>query len=616
MVCESSTDLLLKLRTIMKGCKYYPETLNAYLVPGTDSHNSEYLAPQDKRRQFLSKFTGSAGSIVITHDNACLWTDGRYYLQATQEIDSNWTLMKDELATTPTQATWLIKNLPPHSNVGIDPNVISYNVWKNLQQELEVHQHKLVAVDTNLVDLIWNDRPLPSKSPIIPLELAYSGKTVGEKVRNIRVQMQNNNVSILVLSALDEIAWVLNLRGNDVFYSPVFFSYLLILPDSVIVLIDLNKVSDEIKEHFRREANGLNLKIESYNSVLNVLNTAIKSFPSGLVWLSNHVNYSLTSIIPQQRLKTDVTPAALMKLIKNDVEIEGMKKAHLKDGVAVCCYFSWLENAVKTEAVTEISASNKLEEFRKKQADYMYPSFPTISSVDAHGAIIHYSPDVNSDIPITPDCLHLCDSGAQYKDGTTDVTRIFYFGIPPEYLKECYTRVLKGQLKLGRAVFPSKIKGNCLDSFAREFLWEVGLDYGHGTGHGVGAYLNVHEGPVAISFKLFPDDPGLEAGMFLSNEPGYYEDGKFGIRIEDLVLVVPYQAQHNFNNRGYLTFETVTFVPKQIKLIKTEMLTEIEIHQLNSYHQKCREKLGPFLEQQGLHEVKQWLWKETEPITK
>lgn len=611
---KATGDLLSQLRQLMRECRYYAQPLHAYIVPSTDAHNSEYPAECDKRRAFISGFTGSAGTAIITLQQAYLWTDGRYFLQATQEMDSNWTLMKEGVPSTPTQELWLIRNLPPNSYVGADPNVMSHKTWKSLQEQLDSFGHKLAAVETNLVDLVWSNRSAATNNPIVPLERKFSGKSIKDKLTDVRLQMKDKNASILVLTALDEIAWFLNLRGSDVEFNPVFFAFVIIVPDSIIILMDSHKVSPTIKEHLKAEAGDVKVHIDCYTKVKDILKQSINEYKDGFVWLSDDANYGLTSIVPTRRLKTEITPSALMKAVKNAIEVQGMRNAHIKDAVALCCYFSWLEKAIKTETVTEISGAQKLDEFRKLQADHVGPSFETISSVGPHGAIIHYRPEPCSDVPITADTLYLCDSGAQFKDGTTDVTRTFHFGTPTEYEKECFTRVLKGQLRMGRAIFPTKIKGNCLDSFARQFLWDVGLDYAHGTGHGIGCFLNVHEGPMGISWKNFPDDPGFEEGMFISNEPGYYEDGKFGIRIEDIVHVTPADTVHNFNNRGFLTFETVTLVPKQTKLIKVDMLTKEEILQLNAYHQKCRNIIGPLLEQQGFIEAKNWLWKETEPI--
>lgn len=303
-----------------------------------------------------------------------------------------------------------------------------------------------------------------------------------------------------------------------------------------------------------------------------------------------------------------------MKAIKNPVEIEGMKSSHIRDGAALVRFFSWLEREVASGAVvTELSAADRLEQFRSEQEHHVGPSFETISSSGEHAAIVHYKPTPESNIAVTDSAPYLCDSGAQYLDGTTDVTRTVHMGTPTDHQKECFTRVLKGQMLMGSAVFPERIKGNCLDSFARKFLWDVGLDYQHGTGHGIGHYLNVHEGPMGISWRVYPDDPGLQAGMFMSNEPGYYEDGSFGVRIEDIVLIVPADTKCP-GDKKFLTFETVTMCPIQSKMIKKELLTESEVETLNAYHKTVREKVGPLIEAQKDVEAMEWLIRETKPL--
>ncbi|GJQ83847.1 hypothetical protein Trydic_g5704 [Trypoxylus dichotomus] len=612
---KPTTSLLKQLRELMQNPRYVGSPLNAYIVPSNDAHNSEYLADCDKRRAFLSGFTGSAGTAIVTHDHACMWTDGRYYLQASQEMDLNWTLMKEGIPGTPTQGDWLSKTLPSGSKVGVDPNLLMYNKWMPLKSELETAGHKLVPIEQNLIDIIWEDKPSVPCNPVKPLGLEFTGKSIYEKFEKIQEQMVNKKASVLVLTALDEIAYFLNLRGCDIQYNPVFFSYVLITKTGYVLFIDPQKYTPEIEQHLSKETGKVNFEIRNYNEIIPSIRAMIEK-PEGFAWLSEDSAYALTNLVPSKHLLTELTPIALMKAVKNPVEIKGMKNAHVKDGIALCSYFSWLEKNIDKEVITEVSGSDKLTEFRSLQGDFMGPSFTTISSVGPHAAIIHYQPDKTTDVRITRDSVYLCDSGGQYRDGTTDVTRTFHFGTPSDFEKECYTRVLKGQIQFATMVFPSKIKGNCLDSFARQHLWKVGLDYGHGTGHGIGAYLNVHEGPMGVSWRYIADDPGLESGMFLSNEPGYYEDGKFGFRIEDIVVIVPAETPHNFNNRGFLTFETVTLAPIQTKMICIEMLTEDEIRHLNSYHQKCRDVLGPILDGQGLSEVKEWLWKETEPIGK
>ncbi|KAI7815714.1 Xaa-Pro APN2 [Rhyzopertha dominica] len=613
---KSTSSLLKQLRALMKDINYVPEPLQAYIIPSGDAHNSEYLAKSEARRAYISGFTGSAGTAIVTENEACLWTDGRYYIQAAQQMDDNWTLMKDGLPSTPTQGTWLVKNLPRGSKVGADPKLVTNLEWMPLKTQLEKAGHSLVPVLTNLVDVIWTDKPSFPSNPIKPLPLKYTGKTVGEKLMDIRNQMNEKNATALVITALDEIAWVLNLRGSDIPYNPVFFAYVIVEQNCINIFIELKRFTDNIQTHLRNEAPNETIKVLAYEDISKYIADMCRNL-TGSVWLAETASFALVDLIPQKSLFTEITPVCLMKCIKNDVERQSLRNAHIKDAAAVCCYFAWLEAALANgERVTEISGANKLESFRAMQEDYVGLSFDTISSVGPHGAIIHYSPDESSDVEITTRDIYLCDSGGQYLDGTTDITRVMHFGTPTPYEKECYTYVLKGQLQLGTAVFPRKLRGNFLDSYARQYLWQVGLDYPHGTGHGVGAYLNVHEGPSGVHWRHNPQDPGLDEGMFLSNEPGYYEDGKFGLRIEDVVEVVKANTPYNFKEKGFLTFDTITLVPKQQKLIHTSMLTDAEVTLLNAYHQKCRDVVGPLLERQGQIEAKNWLWRETTPIQK
>lgn len=499
----------------------------------------------------------------------------------------------------------------------MDPKLITTQQFQSLQKELEATGRRLVPVAQNLIELLWTERPKRPVNPIRPLSVTFTGKVIRTKLAEITAVMKSKRSEWLVLTALDQIAWCLNLRGSDIEYNPVFFSYVIIKEDATFTLfVDPDQVTEEVKEHLRREAGDGSFTIEPYSRIEEALKERCVSLESS-IWFSEASSYALTRIVPEKRLMlTDTTPIELMKAVKNPTEVKGMRKAHLKDAVALCSYFAWLEKNVAAGNITEVSGAKKLHELRQLQPEFIGDSFATISSVGPHGAIIHYQPDETSDVPIRTDCLYLCDSGAQFRDGTTDVTRTVHFGTPTNYEKECYTRVLKGQLQLASRIFPTKIRGNHLDSFAREFLWDVGLDYAHGTGHGIGHYLNVHEGPMGISWRPNNQDPGLEANMFLSNEPGYYEDGKFGIRIEDIVQIVPAQPPNNFNNRGFLTFDTITLVPKSLNLINVSMLTDKEIEQLNCYHQKCREAVGPLLDEQGATEAKAWLWKESEPISR
>ncbi|CAH2007280.1 unnamed protein product [Acanthoscelides obtectus] len=613
MQAKPTTNLLKQLRALMKDPQYVSEPINAYIVPSEDAHFSEYIAPCDEYRAFISGFNGSWGTALITEKEALLWTDGRYYQQASMQMDSNWMLMKEGVPEIPNLSEWLAKNLPPGSKVGLDPRRYDFNHYSALNTCLENADKKIVFVNKNLIEVIWKDRPFRPENPVIPLPYETTGSTVKDKFLLVNEQMKEKHAKHLVVSALDEVAYFLNLRGSDIEYNPVFFAYLIISTDTFTLFINQKQISDNVTKHLSSEFEGQYV-IKDYEEIDNHLN-ALANEKDGLVWFAGSSNVALVTSIPKKnRVITDFTPICMMKAIKNPVESRGMRNAHIKDAAALCCYFAWLDKNVGKMKITEISGATKLREFRKMQKDFVGDSFATISSVGAHGAIIHYQPQPSTDVEIVVDQMYLCDSGGQYRDGTTDVTRTLYFGIPTKFQKDCYTRVLKGQLKLGRLIFPRKLLCNHLDSFARQFLWQSGLDYAHGTGHGVGAFLNVHEGPIRMSWRPIPADPGLEAGMFISNEPGYYQEGEFGMRIEDIMEVVNAQTPHNFSDRGFLTFETVTLVPKMKKLIEVDMLTDEDIECLNRYHATCRKVIAPLLDELAQPEAKAWLIRETEPL--
>ncbi|XP_063235388.1 xaa-Pro aminopeptidase ApepP [Bacillus rossius redtenbacheri] len=614
-MAKKTLQCLKRLRDLMKDVKYVSEPLSAYIITSDDAHQSEYLAECDKRRQFVSGFTGSAGTAVVTEHEACLWTDGRYYLQATEEMSDEWKLMKEGMPSTPSQGSWLARTLQPGARVGADPCLVSYTTWKTLQDELAAAGLSLVPVAPNLVDVLWEGRLSPPAGSVQPLAIKYTGKTSKKKVEEVRKKMKEKGAALLVVTALDEVAWLLNVRGSDIEFNPVFFSYVVVTNSQVHLFVDESKISLAVRNHFNEE--DLPVSIHPYDKVSSFLSEQVNqlSGQGGKVWISSDSSYALARLFPDSLRILEITPIAVMKARKNPVEVQGMVNCHVRDAAALCCYFAWLERQLKEgQVVTEISGADRLEEFRKQQEDFMGLSFDTISSVGPNGAIIHYHCTPATDRPITTRELYLCDSGGQYRDGTTDVTRTLHFGTPTDYERECFTRVFKGQRLLGTAIYPNKIKGNCLDTLARKFLWDVGLDYLHGTGHGVGAYLNVHEGPMGISWRMYPNDPGLQEGMFLSNEPGFYEDGKFGIRLENVMYVVPAQTRYTFKDRGFLTFKTVTLVPIQTKLIDKDLLTAEEVAYLNSYHRECREVVGEKLKAAGQQEAWEWLHRETEPI--
>ncbi|XP_029466206.1 xaa-Pro aminopeptidase 1 [Rhinatrema bivittatum] len=621
MAPKVTTDLLLQLRQAMKNSKYVQETIQAYIVPSGDAHQSEYIAPCDCRREFISGFDGSAGTAIITEKAAALWTDGRYFLQAAQQMDSNWTLMKIGLKKTPTQEDWLVSVLPEGSKVGVDPCIMAADQWKTISKVLKSSGHCLVPVEQNLIDVVWRDRPQRPCKPLMTLSVSYTGVSWQTKIKALRAKMAERKASWFVVTALDEVAWLFNLRGSDVEYNPVFFAYAIIGTDTIRLFIDGNRMADSsVRLHLLLDSHPAaeeKVQVEPYGKVLGVLQTICAGLaPKEKVWLSERASHALIGTVPKaHRLLTTYTPVCLAKAVKNATEIEGMKRAHVKDAVALCELFNWLEKEVPKGNMTELGVSAKAEELRSQQEDFVDLSFGTISSTGPDAAIIHYKPIPETNRTLSINEIFLLDSGAQYKDGTTDVTRTMHFGTPSAYEKECFTYVLKGHISVSSAVFPNGTKGHLLDSFARSVLWESGLDYLHGTGHGVGAFLNVHEEPCGISYKTFADEP-LEAGMIISDEPGYYEDGSFGIRIENVVLVIPAQTKYNFKDRGSLTFEPMTLVPIQSKMINFDLLTQKEREWVNSYHQKCRDVVGPELKKQGRLESLQWLIRETQPIAK
>lgn len=616
-----TTELLRQLRQVMKSSRYVAEPIQAYIVPSGDAHQSEYIAPCDCRRAFISGFDGSAGTAIITEQKAAMWTDGRYFLQAAQQMDSNWTLMKMGLKDTPTQEDWLVSVLPEGSKVGVDPFIIPADQWKRMSKALKSAGHVLVPVKENLIDAIWMDRPQRPCKPLMTLDLSYTGIGWKEKIAALRAKMVERKVLWLVLTALDEVSWLFNLRGSDVEYNPVFFAYAVIGTNTIRLFISGDRMADpSTREHLLLDSSleaEFKIQVVPYESVLTELQAiCVGLSPKEKVWLSDKASYALTETIPKaHRYLTPYTPICIAKAVKNAAETEGMRRAHIKDAVALCELFNWLEKEVPKGSVTEISAADKAEEFRSQQNGFVDLSFATISSTGPNGAIIHYKPVPETNRALSGNEIYLLDSGAQYKDGTTDVTRTMHFGTPSAYEKECFTYILKGHIAVSAAVFPNGTKGHLLDSFARSALWDCGLDYLHGTGHGVGCFLNVHEGPCGISYKTFADEP-LEAGMIVSDEPGYYEDESFGIRIENVVLVIPAKTKYNFSNRGSLTFEPLTLVPIQTKMISIPLLTQKECDWVNDYHRKCREVIGAELKSQGRHEALQWLIRETEPITK
>uniref|UniRef100_A0A8C8FIY0 Xaa-Pro aminopeptidase 1 n=1 Tax=Oncorhynchus tshawytscha TaxID=74940 RepID=A0A8C8FIY0_ONCTS len=602
-----TVELLRQLRQAMRNTKYIAEPIQAYIVPSGDAHQSEYIAPCDCRREFICGFNGSAGTAIVTEKHAAMWTDGRYFLQASQQMDNNWTLMKMGLKETLSQEDWLISVLPENSTVGVDPWIIAADQWKNMSKALASAGHSLVAVQDNLIDAIWMDRPTRPSTQLLTLGLGFTGLTWQDKMTALRSKMAERKISWFVATALDEIAWLFNLRGSDIEYNPVFFAYAIVGMNTIRLFMDIKRLAvPTVREHLQLDTPSkveLSIQTAPYESVFTELQAVCASLgPKEKVWISDKASCALTQVIPK-----------VIPKVREYNCVVRHKMTTIKDAVALCELFAWLEKEIPKGTVTEISAADKAEELRSQQKDFVGLSFPSISSVGPNGAIIHYRPLPETNRTLSLNEIYLLDSGAQYIDGTTDVTRTMHFGSPSAYEKETFTYVLKGHIAVSAAIFPNGTKGHLLDSFARQALWESGLDYLHGTGHGVGCFLNVHEGPCGISYKTFADEP-LEAGMIVSDEPGYYEDGLFGIRIENVVLVVPTKPKYNYRNKGSLTFEPLTLVPIQAKMVNTDLLTQKERDWVNEYHRQCRETIGAELERQGRKEAMDWLIRETQPI--
>lgn len=616
-----TADILKQLRSHMRSLKHFSSRLSAYIIPSSDAHGSEYLAERDERRAYVSGFTGSAGTAVVTDSMALLWTDARYHVQAGNQLDEqHWMLMKEGLPGVLGMGQWLATNLESGNVVGVDPRLVSGQLWNKLSDELGQSGVELSAVSTNLVDLVvrqLNQSPSTDDPPssVFHHPLRFSGVSIADKLASVRADMRSVRCSLLVLAALDEVAYILNLRGSDIAFNPVFFAYCAVEMDALHVFIEPDKVSDSVRAKVCEEA-GSSVHFHDYNAICDFCLDKYKKLAEDKVWLCPLASRALHAMFPKHTLHVDRTPVCKMKAIKNTCEIEGMYSAHRRDAAALCSYLCWLEEQVTSgKSVTELSGAKRLQQFRSEQEHYKGLSFETISAVGSNAAIIHYAPSADTDSDITDRAMYLVDSGGQYSDGTTDVTRTVHFGSATDHQKECFTRVLKGHIALASSVFPENTRGTLLDPLARQALWRVGLDYGHGTGHGVGSFLNVHEGPMTIHSRPQPvTEPGLKPNMFVSNEPGYYETGEFGIRLENIVQVVETETPHKFGGRQFLTFKNVTMVPIQTSVLVTALLTSEEITWLNEYHAECYRQVSPLLLSQGRTEVLTWLQKQTQPI--
>ncbi len=568
------------------------EQIQAFIIPSTDPHLSEYVAPHWQSREWISGFTGSAGTVVVTAKDAGLWTDSRYFLQAARQLEGTCiTLYKEMLPETPNIPEFLSAHLQEGDCVGIDGKMFSAEEVEHLQKELKKSGIRIKSI-ADPIQLLWTDRPAMPLAPAFVYDTKYAGMSFTEKLPAVRQAMEAAGADSLLLSALDEIAWLLNIRGNDVHCNPVVVSYLLIEKDKVNYFVQPQKVTPELAEYF--SANGIS--VHPYEEIGDYLN----SFNAHSILMNPaKTNYAIYSAIrPGCLIINGASPVALLKAIRNKQEIAGIHAAMQRDGVALVKFLKWLDEAVPAGKETEISVDKKLHTFRAAQPLYMGESFDTIAGYKEHGAIVHYEATPETDVTLKPEGFLLLDSGAQYLDGTTDITRTIALGPLTEEEKTDYTLILKGHIALAMAVFPEGTRGAQLDVLARMPIWKERMNYLHGTGHGVGHFLNVHEGPQSIRMNENP--VALQPGMVTSNEPGVYKAGSHGIRTENLVLTVP-AGEGMFGK--YLKFETLTLCPICRKGIIKELLTAEEIGWLNDYHRTVYEKLSPDLN----NDEREWL---------
>ena len=586
---------LESLREVMRR-----EHLSAFIFPSTDAHQSEYVADHWQGRTWISGFNGSAGTAVVTMKSAALWTDSRYFLAAEEQLKgTEFQLMKLKIEGTPTISEWLAQELQgENAEVGLDGMVNSYHETMGLIADLRKSGGITVRTNFDPLGLIWTDRPAIPANPVEIQPMEFAGESVASKISRIRTALRQRHADGMLISALDDIAWTLNLRGTDVHCVPVFVSYLLISSQQVSLYVDSAKINDEVKAYLTE--NGISLY--PYNKVAEGLE---RYSEYNILLDGDETSYFLWKTVKCQEIIARNSPVPAMKAQKNDREIAGFRQAMLRDGVAMVKFLRWLKPAVEAGGQTEISIDRKLTSLRAEQHLFRDISFDTIAGYQAHGAIVHYEATPETDVALKPEGLILIDSGAQYQDGTTDITRTIALGPVTEEMKHVYTLVLKGHIQLELAKFPDGASGTQLDALARECMWREGYNYLHGTGHGVGSYLSVHEGPHQIRMEWKPTP--LRAGMTVTDEPGLYLSGKFGVRIENTLLIKDYQTTE-FGK--FLQMESLTLCPIDLTPVDFSMLQPEEIEWLDTYHRDVFEKLSPYLEGEDLG----WLREATRPV--
>lgn len=591
---------LEKLREVMRR-----EHLSAFIFPSTDAHQSEYVADHWQGRAWISGFNGSAGTAVVTMYSAALWTDSRYFIAAEEQLrGTEFQLMKLKVEGTPTISDWIASELSQNEDecreVGLDGMVNSYNDTMALISDLRKAGGITVRTNFDPLEQIWMNRPAIPENPVEIQSLNFAGETVDDKIQRIRKALREHHADGILVSALDDIAWTLNLRGTDVHCNPVFVSYLLISSDQVSLFVNPKKISSEVKAYL--DEHGISLF--DYNQV----EEGLESYADYNILLDgDETSFCLWKSVKCQEIIAAKSPIPVMKAVKNATEIEGYHRAMLRDGVAMVKFLKWLKPAVEAGGQTEMSIDKKLTSLRAEQNLFRDISFDTIAGYQAHGAIVHYEATPETDAPLLPEGLILIDSGAQYQDGTTDITRTIALGPVTEEMKLVYTLVLKGHIQLELAKFPDGASGTQIDALSRECMWREGYNFLHGTGHGVGSYLNVHEGPHQIRMEWKPTP--LRAGMTVTDEPGLYLKGKFGVRIENTLLIKDF-VETTFGK--FLQMESLTLCPIDTAPIDVDMLLLEEVEWLNAYHREVFEKLSPYLEDEEVG----WLAEATKPLVK
>ncbi|MBU5428045.1 aminopeptidase P family protein [Tissierella pigra] len=588
-------ERLKELRKLMS-----EKGINAYIVNTGDPHQSEYVADYYKGRIWISGFTGSAGTVVITQDEAILWTDGRYFIQAEKELEgSEYKLFKMRIPGYPTYSQWLNEKLKDGDTLGFDGEVFSQSSVESLEKEFEGKDIKFID-EYDLVGEIWEDRPSIPKGEAFIHEVKYTGKTGKEKIEEVRKEMEKQNIDYVLIGSLDDIAWIYNIRGKDVLNNPVVISYGIISKDEAYLFVDKEKINSEVKTFLGEN----NVQIAAYEEIIDYIKSLDKN--SKIYLDKNRINRWIYKSIPSEcTIESGIDITTKLKGIKNPTEIENQKNAYIKDGVALVKFLYWLDKNVGSTYITEYSAQEKLLEFRKEQEGFIEPSFGSISAYKANAAMMHYSADEDSSSEIKKEGLYLIDSGGQYFDGTTDITRTAVMGPITEEEKRDFTLTLKAHINLGNARFLYGATGHSLDVLSRYPLWQEGIDYKCGTGHGVGFLLNVHEGP--HGFAMVSNTVVLEKGMIITIEPGVYKEGSHGIRIENVVVV---EEDIKTDSGQFMKFDTISFVPIDLEGIDVSLLSESERLWLNEYHKEVYNNLSSYLTE----EEKAWLKEETKNI--